>query len=232
MHLQRRGVDHVSRACEFVVECMFPQHMADILAKETLDAFPELLDPVNVALIDPPGSVRSIRRPRFELPDLFFYGIVNGNICDQVPDRGKCFHRLNGDGFIRRHITTPCPTHQPAATVYLRRTGPALSGLAIPAYSQVVSRFGLDLMDGVQDNHSLGNISGILLEFAAGGSRTPDLEVLFGHARKCYVTQFCRQTTPVAQGMQAISSPQQYPAGRDADLPSAVFRLASCHQLP
>ena len=86
MHLQRRGVNHMSRTCEFVVKRMFPQYMADILTKKTLDAFPELLDPVNIPLIDPPGSIGSIRRPRLELSDLFLYGIVNRNIRDEVPD--------------------------------------------------------------------------------------------------------------------------------------------------
>lgn len=185
MHLQRRGVNHVPGTCEFVVECMFSKYMADILTQETLDAFPELLDPVNIALIDPPGSIGSIRWPRLELSDLFLYGIINRNIRDEVPDGWKCFHWLDGHGFIRRQIAHACHTHQPRAAVDLRRTGTTFSSLAIPAYSQVVSRFGLDLMDGVQDNHSFGNISDILAEFAAGGSGTPDLEVLFGHA--CHV---------------------------------------------
>src|SRR5690349_1413959 len=76
VHLQRRRIDHVARACESFVQVMLAQHVAYILTKEALDALPEFLHAIDVALIDPPCPIRSIRRPGPELLDLLFHPIV------------------------------------------------------------------------------------------------------------------------------------------------------------
>ena len=51
MHLERGDVNKKARPDELVVLVMIAQHMADILAKKTLDAFPEFLDAIDVLLL-------------------------------------------------------------------------------------------------------------------------------------------------------------------------------------
>src|SRR6266850_848871 len=70
MHLQCRDMNKKTRANEFVVLAMVAQDVADILAKETFDALPKFLDPVDVHLGHPPGPVGRIRRARLEFFDL------------------------------------------------------------------------------------------------------------------------------------------------------------------
>ena len=62
VHLQRRDVHQKPRADELVVLVVLAQDVADVLAEEALDALPELLHPVDVRLIHPPGPVRRVRR--------------------------------------------------------------------------------------------------------------------------------------------------------------------------
>src|SRR5436305_8334918 len=47
VHLQGRGVDQQPGADELVVQMVLPQHVADVLAEEALDALAELLRPVD-----------------------------------------------------------------------------------------------------------------------------------------------------------------------------------------
>ena len=56
----------VPGADEFLVQVVIPEHVADVLAEEALDALPEFLDPVHVFLLHPPGAVRRVGLARGE----------------------------------------------------------------------------------------------------------------------------------------------------------------------
>ena len=43
------------------VQLMIAHHMADVLAKEALDALAEFLDAIDVALLHPPGAIGCVR---------------------------------------------------------------------------------------------------------------------------------------------------------------------------
>jgi len=57
MHLQRRHVNQKARPDKFVVHLMVAQHVANILAEKTFDAFPEFLNPIDVGLLHPPCAI-------------------------------------------------------------------------------------------------------------------------------------------------------------------------------
>ena len=55
--------------------------------------------------------------------------------------------------------------------VDLRGAGAALAGLAIPAAGEVVGLFRLDLVNGVEHDHALGDFGGVVLELPAAARR-------------------------------------------------------------
>src|SRR6185503_18067389 len=57
MHLERCRERDKSRPDEFVVLFMIAQHVADVLAEVALDAFPEFLNAVDIALSNPPRPI-------------------------------------------------------------------------------------------------------------------------------------------------------------------------------
>src|SRR5690349_23620258 len=57
VHFQSRCINQKTRADELIVQVMFAQNMADVLAKEALNAFAELLNTVGVLLGHAPGAV-------------------------------------------------------------------------------------------------------------------------------------------------------------------------------
>ena len=63
---------------------MVAEHVANILAQETLDAFAKFLHAVDVLLLHPPCAVLGVGRPRLEFLDAFFDLVVPGNVGDQV----------------------------------------------------------------------------------------------------------------------------------------------------
>src|ERR1051326_1328216 len=84
MHLQRRRVHQVAGPDELLVQVVVPEDMADVLAEEALDALPELLHPVHVLLLHPPGAVGGVGRARRELPDPLLHPEVPAHVGDQV----------------------------------------------------------------------------------------------------------------------------------------------------
>src|SRR5439155_21596136 len=55
VHLEAGASDEESRAHERPLGLVVPQHVADVLAEEALDALAELLDPLDVLLLPTPG---------------------------------------------------------------------------------------------------------------------------------------------------------------------------------
>jgi len=68
------------------MQLVFSQHMTNILAKKTFDAFTELLHAVDIFLCHPPCSIGCIGRAGFELLNFFLDFEIPGNVCHQVPD--------------------------------------------------------------------------------------------------------------------------------------------------
>jgi len=101
----------VSWADEFIVLVMVKKDMAHVLAEETLDAFPEFLDSVNVSLAHVSGAVRVVGLPGGERLDRLLALVVEGHIGAQVAYPRECTHRFNGHGFIEVQVREPlaCP---------------------------------------------------------------------------------------------------------------------------
>ena len=80
------------------------QDVANILAEKAFDALSEFLYTVNILLRHPPRSIRCIRFSRFEFFYFFLHPEIPGNICYQVADQRKRFHRLQQHRFIQWEI--------------------------------------------------------------------------------------------------------------------------------
>ena len=84
MHFQRSAVDEMAWADEFVMLVVVAKDMADVLAQEALDAFPELLYPVDIVLAHVPGAVWIVGFPGSEGSDRLLCLVVVGHIGDKV----------------------------------------------------------------------------------------------------------------------------------------------------
>src|SRR5258706_636265 len=96
MHLERGDMNEKTRADEAVELLVIPQNVADILTEKAFDALSEFLNTVNVRLPHPPCAVGRIRRAGFELFDLFFLLEIPRDVGDEVAQRRKCAHWLDG----------------------------------------------------------------------------------------------------------------------------------------
>ena len=76
VHLELGRVDEEARADELLVLAVIAKDVADILAEEALDALPEFLDAVDVALRHPPRAIGLVGRTRLELLDALFHAEV------------------------------------------------------------------------------------------------------------------------------------------------------------
>src|SRR5207249_5825766 len=95
---------------------------------------------------------------------------------DQILEHWKRFHRLNRYRFFQRKLAEPRHTHQFRDAVDLRRTRTALARLAVPSTCKIVGLRCLDLIHGIEYDHSLGYLCRIVSEFAAAVVATPDFE--------------------------------------------------------
>ena len=157
MHLERRDVHQEPRPDELVVHLMLAQDVADILTQEALDALPELLHPIHVGLIHPPGPIRSVGRARLERLDPRLDPEVPGDVGHEILDRRERAHRLDGDRLVERQLVEPGHAHEPRVPVHLGGARSALAGLAVPADGQVVGLLRLDLVNRVQHDHARGD---------------------------------------------------------------------------
>src|ERR1700682_2870053 len=112
MHLERGGVDKVTRAHKLVVLAVVAQDVTDILAKEALDALAKFLYPFDVDLLYAPRTVRRVGRTRPELLDGFLDGEVPGDIGNQVPYQRKRVHGFDDHGHIQVQIAEPRHAHE------------------------------------------------------------------------------------------------------------------------
>src|SRR5438874_1947086 len=84
MHLQRGCVNQKARPDKAIMHLMITQHVADVLTKETFNAFPEFLDSVDILLLHPPGAVRRVRRTRLKRFDFLLYLKIPRHVGDQI----------------------------------------------------------------------------------------------------------------------------------------------------
>ena len=102
MHLERRDMNQKTRPDEFIVQLMIAQHVANVLAEKTLDAFSKLLDAIDVGLLHSPGAVWRIRRTWSEWFNFPLRQEIPRYVVDQVLDDGKGLHRFDANRFIDR----------------------------------------------------------------------------------------------------------------------------------
>src|SRR5579859_3376747 len=117
MHLQSSHAHKESRPGEHWLAVMLTQHMAYVLAQETLDALAELLWAVDVMLLHPP-LYTFLRRERC---DALVHLIVPLHVRHQVFDDGETLHRPDGDGLIERQRVHACLAGQPRFSVHFTR---------------------------------------------------------------------------------------------------------------
>ena len=131
------------------MEIVFAKDVADILAEETLNALPKLLDVVNVLLFHPPCTVFGVRWTWREGFHLLFDFIVPGYVCNEVFDERECTHRFDRDGFVERYVVETCHAHQFRLPVDFCRARAAFPRFTVPSDCHVVRLFGLDTVDSV-----------------------------------------------------------------------------------
>lgn len=122
MHLQSGGINKKSRADEFTMQVMVAEDMADILAKETLDALAKFLDAIHIALVHAPRAVGSIRSAGLKRLDFLLNAEIPGNVRHQVLHQRKGFHRFNRNRLFQRQLAQARHAHKFRHPVNFRRT--------------------------------------------------------------------------------------------------------------
>src|SRR5205823_8249468 len=156
MHLEARDTGHEPRSVEDAFTVVVPQHMADVLAEEALDAFAEFGDTVNVNLLHAPrlaaGEVLLARRERW---DLLVDLVVPTDVGDKVFDEGKGLH--GPDGYPLAIFSNWRLAQKSRKAVDLSRARAALCGFAVPSHRQIRRQVRLNPENGIQDDHALSN---------------------------------------------------------------------------
>src|ERR1700730_16945913 len=98
MHLKRGDAYEEPRSTKLFLLAVVTQDVADVLAKEALDALTKFLYAVDVRLVHLPLGVRA----RLKRRNLLIDSEVPGDVGDQVFDHGKGFHGKDGYGLIER----------------------------------------------------------------------------------------------------------------------------------
>src|SRR6185437_11051710 len=173
VHLQCRNVHEEARPNELLLLLVLAQHVADVLAQKALDAFPEFLHPIHVALLHAPGAIGRIGRPRCEALDALLHAVIPRHIGHQILDARERVHRLHRYRLPEIEIAESRHAHEARLAVDLRRARAALSGLAVPSYGEIVRLLGLDLMDGVEHDHARRDLGDVVAKHTAGRVTAP-----------------------------------------------------------
>src|SRR6266571_2232540 len=175
VHLQRGEPDQEARADEGLLAPVIAQHVADVLAQEALDAFAELLHPVDVPLHHPILSV-GIARPRSKRRDPPVLLVVPGDVGHQVLDDREGLDRLHRDRLFGAEQVHAGHAGEARPAVDLRAARAASPRLAVPADREIVGQPRLDAVDHVQDHHPRIDLDLVLDEAAAASVAPPDPE--------------------------------------------------------
>jgi len=181
MHFQRGHVDQKSRADEFVVHLMIAQHVANILAKKTFDAFAKLLDAIDVGLQHPPCPIGRVRWPRLERFNFLLDRKIPRNVRDEIFQDRKRFDWFDRHRLVDRQVAHARHAHELRHAVHFGRTRSALSGFAIPSARQIRCLGPLDIMNGIEHDHAFGNVGRIIAEFSPARVTAPDFECGSSH---------------------------------------------------
>ena len=176
MHFERRVVHEEPRSDELVVHVVFAEYVADVLTQITLDALPELLNPVDIGLVHLPGTVLEVGWARLERLDAFLDLVVPRDVGDEILHERERLHGLHRDRAIRGKVAHAGHAHELRLSVDLGGARAALARFTVPTNGQIVGLLGLDLMDGVQHDHPLGELGRVLFELPARGVAAPDLQ--------------------------------------------------------
>src|SRR5262245_29574572 len=87
---------------------------------------------------------------------------------------GKSLHGFDPHGFIKRERVQARHAHQLRHAIHFRRARAALPCLAVPPNRKITGLFRLDLMNRVEDDHSRGNLGGVVLKFTLALLSPPD----------------------------------------------------------
>src|SRR5271170_1907926 len=150
MHFKRGSTYKEPRAGKLFLFAMVSQDMADVLAKETLNAFAKFLYAIHIALVHFPLDSGA----RLERRNFLIYFEVPGDVGDQILDHREGLHGEDGDGFIKRKRVHTGLAGEPWPAIHLGRARTALSGLAVPAHGQVGCLVRLDRMQCIEHHHA------------------------------------------------------------------------------
>src|SRR5580704_16922518 len=117
MHLQRSGAYEEPRPTKLLFLVVVTQDVADILAKEALNAFAKLLHAIHVPLVHLPLDTRA----RLEWRNLLIDSEVPGDISHQILDHREGLHRKDGDGLIKRKSVHARLAGEPWSAINLGR---------------------------------------------------------------------------------------------------------------
>ena len=189
------------------------QHVAHVLAQETLDALAKLLHAIDVGLLHPPGAIRRIGRARLEFLDRLLHAEVPGDVGDQVADRGERVHRLDDHRHVQVQLAQPRHAHQLGHAVDLSGARTALAGLAVPAHRQVGRLLRLDAVDGIQHHHALFHRRLVILKLPAARIAAPDAEQRL-HWPSISSPRSLPSTLRASAGWRAAPPASRHPAPR------------------
>ena len=99
-----KAADQKARADKFIMQLMFAQNVANVLAQETLDALAKFLHAVDVGLVHPPGAIGRVGRPRLERLDLLLDPVVPRHVGHQIFNKRKRPQRLQDHRQIQGHV--------------------------------------------------------------------------------------------------------------------------------
>src|SRR5579871_285357 len=150
MHLQRSRTNEEPRSAKLLLLIVITQNVADILAKETLNAFAKFLYAIHVALVHLPPNPG----PRLKRWNLPINLEIPRNIRNQILDHRKRLHRKDVDGLIKRKRVHPSLASEPRTAVDLSRARATLSRLAIPPHSKIRSLMCLNPMQRIKHHHT------------------------------------------------------------------------------
>ena len=117
MHLKRSGAYEEPWAAKLLLLAVVTQDVADILAKEALNALAKLLYAIHIPLVHLPLDARA----RLEGRNLPIDFEVPGDVGDQILDHREGLHGEDGDGLIERKSVHACFASEPRPAIHLGR---------------------------------------------------------------------------------------------------------------
>src|SRR5207247_2098613 len=154
VHLEARQADEEARTREAVLAVVVAQHVAHVLAEETLDALPEFLHPVDVHLLHAPRAVGR-RWRRLERRDAPIHAVVPRDVADEVLEHGERLHGRQRDRLAGGKMVHARHAHEARLAVHLRAARPASPRLAVPPAGEIARLVRLYPVDRVEDHHPL-----------------------------------------------------------------------------